>query len=60
MNELALTASSGVEEIPPRNMPVQRLKVVIPPLELPCSGFETRSGEILTTVNSDMKKLDGS
>jgi len=34
------------------NMPVQRLKVVILPLDLPCSGPVTNSGEILTTGKS--------
>ena len=33
-------------------MPVQRLKVAILPLDLPCSGPVTHSGEILTTGKS--------
>jgi len=37
---------------------VQRLKVAILPLYLPCSGFVTHSGEILTTGKSHRKKLD--
>jgi len=37
-----------MEEMPSLNMPVQRLKVAILPLDLPCSGPETHSGEILT------------
>jgi hypothetical protein len=37
-------------------MPVQRLKVAILPLELPCSGPVTHSGEILTTGKSHRKK----
>ena len=40
------------------NMPVSRLKVVILPLDLPCSGPVTHSGEILTTGNSHGKKPD--
>jgi len=39
-------------------MSVQRLKVAILPLDLPCSGPVTHSGEILTTGNSHGKKLD--
>jgi hypothetical protein len=37
-----------MEEMPSLNMPVQRLKVAILPLDLPCSGPLTHSGEILT------------
>jgi hypothetical protein len=40
------------------NMPVQRPKVAILPLDLPCSGPITHSGEILTTGKSHRKKLD--
>jgi hypothetical protein len=36
-----------MEEMPSLNMPVQRLKVAILPLDLPCSGPVTHSGEIL-------------
>jgi len=39
-------------------MPVQRLKVAIRPLDLPCSGSVTHSGEILTTGKSHGKKSD--
>jgi hypothetical protein len=39
-------------------MPVQRLKVAIPPLDLTCSGPVTHSGEILTTGKSHRKKPD--
>ena len=39
-------------------MPVQRLKVAILPLDLPCSGPVTHSGEILTTGESHGKKPD--
>jgi len=39
-------------------MPVQRLKVAILPLDLPCSGPITHSGEILTTGKSHRKKSD--
>ena len=45
--------------MPSLNMPVQRLKVAILPLDLPCSGSITHSGEILTTGKSHGKKLDG-
>jgi hypothetical protein len=46
------------EEMTSLNMPVQRLKVAIVPLDLPCSGPITHSGEILTTGKSHGKKLD--
>ena len=39
-------------------MPFQRLKVAILPLDLPCSGPVTHSGEILTTAKSHGKKRD--
>jgi len=45
-------------EMPSLNMPVQRLKVAILPLDLPCSGPVTHSGEILTTGKSQRKKPD--
>jgi len=45
-----------MEEIPSLNMPVQRLKVAILSLDLPCSGSVTHSGEIVTTVKSHGKK----
>jgi hypothetical protein len=38
--------------MPSLNMPVQRLKVAILPLDLTCSGPVTHSGEILTTGKS--------
>jgi len=41
-----------MEEIPSLNMPVQRLKAAILPLDLPCSGSVNHSGEILTTGKS--------
>ena len=47
-----------MEEIPSLNMPVQRLKVAILPLDLPCSGPVTHSGDILTTGKSHGKKPD--
>ena len=46
--------------MPSLNMPVQRLKVAILPLELPCSGPVTHPGEILTTGKSHGKKSDRS
>jgi len=47
-----------MEERPSLNMPVQRLKVAILPLDLPCSGPVTHSGEILNTGKSHGKKQD--
>jgi len=47
-----------MEEMPSLNMPAHRLKVAILPLDLPCSGRVTRSGEILTTGKSHGKKPD--
>jgi len=49
-----------MEEMPSPNMSVQRLKVAILPLDLPCSGPVTHSGEILTTGKSHGKKPDRS
>ena len=48
----SVTLSSETEGMAPQNMPVQRLKVAILPLGLPCSGLVTHSGEILTTGRS--------
>ena len=47
-----------MEEMPSLNTPTQRLKVAILPLDLPCSGPVTHSGEILTTGKSHGKKPD--
>jgi hypothetical protein len=47
-----------MEDIQSLNMPVQRLKVATLPLDLPCSGPVTHSGEILTTGKSHRKKPD--
>jgi len=47
-----------MEEMPSLNMLVQRLKVAILSLNLPCSGPITHSGEILTTGKSHGKKPD--
>jgi len=44
--------------MPSLNMPVQRLKVAILPLDLPCSGPVTHSGEISTTGKSHGKNPD--
>jgi hypothetical protein len=44
------------EEMPSLNTPVQRLKVTILPLDLPCSEPVTHSGEVLTTGKSHGKK----
>jgi len=45
-----------MEEMPTPNLPVQRLKVAILPLDLPCSGPVTHSGEILANGKSHGKK----
>ena len=47
-----------MEEKPSLNMPVHRLKVAILPLDLPCSGPVTHSGEILKAGMSHGKKPD--
>ena len=47
-----------MEEMPSLNMPVQRLKVAILPLDLPWSGPVTHTGENLTTGKSHGKKPD--
>jgi len=44
-----------MKEMPSLNMPVQRLKVAVLPLDLPCCGPVTHSGEILTTGKSHRK-----
>jgi hypothetical protein len=48
-----------MEEMPAPNKPVQRLKRANQPLDLPCSGHVTHSGEISTTCKSHVKKPDG-
>jgi hypothetical protein len=47
-----------MEEMPSLKMPVQRLKVAVPPLDLPCNGPITHSGEILSTSKPHGKKPD--
>jgi len=47
-----------MEKMPSLNVPVQRLKVAILPLDFLCSGPVTHSGEILTTGKSHRKKSD--
>ena len=47
-----------MEEIPSLNMPIQRLKVAILPLDLPCSGPVAHSEEILTIGKSHGKRPD--
>jgi len=47
-----------MEEMPSLNMPAQKLNLAILPLDLPCSGPITYSGEILITGKSDGKKPD--
>jgi hypothetical protein len=49
-----------MEEMPSQSTPVQRLKVAIPPLDLPCSEPVTHSGDISITGKSHKKKPDGS
>jgi hypothetical protein len=60
MNKLKIVKDCFIrmEEMPSLNVPVQRLKVATLPLDLPCSGPVTHSGEILTTGKSHGKKLD--
>ena len=45
----AITVSSRMEEMPSQNAPVQRIKVAILLLDLPCCGLVTHCGNILTT-----------
>jgi hypothetical protein len=47
-----------MEEMPSLNLPVQRLKVAVLPLDLPYSGPVTLLGKILTTGKSHEKKPD--
>jgi len=47
-----------MEEMPSQNMPVLRLKVATLPLDLPCSGPVTHSGENLPTGMSHGKRPD--
>jgi hypothetical protein len=47
-----------MEDMPSHITPVQRIKVATLPMDLPCSGLETHSGEILTTGKSHKKKPD--
>ena len=53
-----MPVSPGMEDMPSVNMPDQRLMVAVLPLDLPCSGPVTHSGEMLTTVMSHGKKTD--
>jgi hypothetical protein len=48
-----------MEVMPSQNMSVRRLKIVVLPLDLHCSGIVTHPGEILTTGKSHKKKLHG-
>jgi len=45
--------------MPSQNTPVQRLKVVILPLDLTNSGLVTHAGEILSTGKSHTNKPNG-
>jgi hypothetical protein len=47
-----------MKEMPSVNTPVQRLKVATLPLDLPCYGPVTHSGENLTTGKTHGKKPD--
>ena len=58
MSQSSITVSSGMEVIPTQNMPVQRLKVAILPMDLPCSGIVKHPGEILATGKSLKKKTE--
>ena len=44
--------------MPYQNIPLQRLKLAVLPLDLPCSELETHSGEFPTTGKSHNKKKD--
>jgi len=58
-NHRGITVQSEMDEIPSQNMPVQRLKAEIPPLDLPCSGLVTYSGEInYGQVSQDESRTD--
>jgi len=57
-SDSGISVSPEMEEMPSLNMPVQRLKVAILPLDLPCSGPVTHAGEISTTDKSHAKKPD--
>jgi hypothetical protein len=46
-------------EMSSQNMPVQRLKVAILPLDLTLPGLITHSGEILTIGKPHETRLDG-
>jgi hypothetical protein len=48
-----------MQEMPPQNMSVHRIKAAVLPLDLSCSGLLTHSGEILTNGKSQNMKLDG-
>jgi hypothetical protein len=58
LSHSSITVSSEKEEMPSINTPVQRSKVAVLPLDLPCSGPITHSGEILTNGKSHGKKPD--
>jgi hypothetical protein len=47
-----------MQEMPPQNMSVHRIKVAVLPLDLPCSGLLTHSGDILTNGKSQNMQLD--
>jgi len=53
------TVSCGLEEMPPQNMPVQRLMVAMLPLDFSCYGLVIHSGEILTNDKPHKKNSDG-
>jgi len=59
LSHSAITVSPRMEEMPSLNMQVQRLKVAILLLDLPCSRPVTRSEEISTTRKSHGKKPEG-
>jgi hypothetical protein len=47
-----------MEEMSSLNMLVQRLKVTILPLDLPCSGPVSHSGELITTGKTHRKTFE--
>ena len=55
-----ITVSSGMEEMPSPNMPIQRLNLAVLPLDISSSGFINRSEEMLTAAKSHKKKPKGS
>jgi hypothetical protein len=53
------TFSFGLQEMPPQNVPVERLMVAMLPLDFSCYGLVTHSGEIQTNDKPHKKNSDG-